>query len=163
MSDPNISSCPFYMRSNIQQHGDKSLSDELKRALRSVLYGLQFKIGYLGIDVSPKDIKEQWDAQGLPALEQAFSKPFSELRRIPKALDGRRVAVLIDDLDRCSPEKVISVLESINLVMDVPGIIFVLALDYDVLVSRPANNFTIPGFHLRLYLSEINGFLTHSE
>ena len=31
------------------------------------------------------------------------------------------------------------------------------------LVSRPANNFTIPGFHLRLYLSEINGFLTHSE
>jgi hypothetical protein len=120
---------------NIQQHGDKSLSDELKRALRSVLYGLQFKIGYLGIDVSPKDIKKQWDAQGLPALEQAFSKPFSELRRIPKALDGRRIAVLIDDLDRCSPEKVISVLESINLVMDVPGIIFMLALDYDVLVS----------------------------
>jgi len=31
------------------------------------------------------------------------------------------------------------------------------------LVSRPANNFTIPGFHLRLYLSEINGFSTHSE
>jgi len=32
-----------------------------------------------------------------------------------------------------------------------------------LLVSRPANNFTIAAFHLRLYLSETNGFLTHSQ
>jgi hypothetical protein len=32
---------------------------------------------------------------------------------------------------------VVAVLESINLVMDIPGFIFVLALDYDVLVRGP--------------------------
>jgi hypothetical protein len=49
-------------------------------------------------------------------------------------LGTRRIVVLVDDLDRCSPDKVVSLLEAINLVLDVPGFVFVLALDYDVLV-----------------------------
>src|SRR5258708_38344325 len=31
------------------------------------------------------------------------------------------------------------------------------------LVSRPPNNFTIPTFHLRLYLNEINGVIARSQ
>lgn len=134
-SDHIILPILYAIYESLERHGDKSLLEELKRALTSVICGLRFSIGHLGLEVSPKDIQEHWDAKGLPALDQAFSKPFSELRRLTAALKGRRIAVLIDDLDRCSPEKVTSVLESINLVMDVPGIIFVLALDYDVLVS----------------------------
>jgi hypothetical protein len=68
-------------------------------------------------------------------LDEAFAKPFEELRKLPSLLRGRRIVVLIDDLDRCSPEKVVSLLEAINVVMDVPGFIFVLALDYDALVG----------------------------
>ena len=35
-----------------------------------------------------------------------------------------RIAVFIDDLDRCLPEKAIEMLESIKLFLDIPGYIF---------------------------------------
>lgn len=42
---------------------------------------------------------------------------------------------MIDDLDRCSPETIVSLLESMKLFTEVPGFIFVLAVDYQVLIS----------------------------
>lgn len=50
-----------------------------------------------------------------------------------KLKDTERIVVLIDDLDRCSPGRVMEVIESIRILMDVPGFVFVLAIDYDVL------------------------------
>ncbi len=46
--------------------------------------------------------------------------------------DGRLV-VFVDDLDRCLPEKAISVLEAIKLFVDAPGCVFVLGLDQEVI------------------------------
>ncbi len=46
---------------------------------------------------------------------------------------GQRLIVFVDDLDRCLPEKAIEVLEAIKLFMDVPGCIFVLGVDEDVI------------------------------
>jgi hypothetical protein len=124
------------MHTAIRDAGDEKVADHLQRAIRSVIYSLNFSVRYVGgVELKPKDIAENWQSEGLPALDEAFSKPFNELSKITQALGNRRIVVLIDDLDRCSPDKVVSVLESINLVMDVPGLIFVLALDYDVLVS----------------------------
>ncbi|MFQ5855433.1 MAG: SUMF1/EgtB/PvdO family nonheme iron enzyme [Anaerolineae bacterium] len=40
-----------------------------------------------------------------------------------------RLVILIDDLDRCLPEETVEVLETIKLVLDVPGIILVLGVD----------------------------------
>lgn len=53
----------------------------------------------------------------------------------------RSVVVLIDDLDRCLPESVISVLESIKLFMAVKGTAFVLAVDDEVVGLAVANRF----------------------
>jgi hypothetical protein len=77
-----------------------------------------------------------------------FTKPYNDMRAISQALDGRRIAVLIDDLDRCSPDKVVSLLEAINLVMDVPGFVFVLALDYDVLVRAVSERYPHASGHV---------------
>jgi tetratricopeptide (TPR) repeat protein len=115
---------------------DDKITSYLKRALESVIFGLNFNLSAIGgPSISGKDIKSNWDSQGITSLDQAFSRPFNDLQKLPEALNGRRIAVLIDDLDRCSPENVVSVLESINLIMDIPGFIFVLALDYDVLIN----------------------------
>ena len=119
----------------IKKQNDKPLIDSMKRALFSVVNSLNFSIGKIGLQASAKDIRENWETNGLPALEEAFSKPFATMREIPNSLKGRRIVVLIDDLDRCSPDKIVSLLESINLIMDVSGFIFVLALDYDVLIQ----------------------------
>jgi hypothetical protein len=113
--------------------GQKRLASQVRKALLAVISSLSFKLGVVEID--PRVATTALSSERLPALDTAFSEPFAELQKIAAALKNRRIVVLIDDLDRCSPEKVVSMLEVISLVMDVPGIIFVLALDYDVLVE----------------------------
>src|SRR5690606_16413114 len=65
----------------------------------------------------------------------AYMRGISALASIGESIPaGERVVVFVDDLDRCSPDRVLEVIEAIRLVMDVPGFVFVLAIDYDVLV-----------------------------
>jgi formylglycine-generating enzyme required for sulfatase activity len=70
----------------------------------------------------------------LRSLEQ-FERGFQELlKRHVLSLEGRLI-VFVDDLDRCLPEKTIEVLEAIKLFLDVPGCVFVLALDHEAIVE----------------------------
>jgi len=59
--------------------------------------------------------------QGLQELLQKYIIP------------QKRLVVFVDDLDRCVPEKAITVLEAIKLFLDVQGCIFVLGADRDVI------------------------------
>jgi hypothetical protein len=65
----------------------------------------------------------------------AFLDKFrEEFKGIIKLAGGSKpVVVIIDDLDRCLPEKAIQVLEAIKLFLDVEGCIFLLAVDRDIL------------------------------
>lgn len=53
-----------------------------------------------------------------------------------------RLVVLIDDLDRCLPEKAIQVLESVKLFLNVPGFSFVLAVDDEVVERGVAHRYS---------------------
>jgi KAP family P-loop domain len=73
------------------------------------------------------------------ALLQETSLALGGLERLAKltAVDSKQpvrlsLVVLVDDLDRCLPEKAIQVLESIKLFLNVPGYSFVLAVDDEV-------------------------------
>ncbi len=66
----------------------------------------------------------------MQSLEQ-FEKRFADL--IERYIMPRRLVVFVDDLDRCLPQKAIEVLEAIKLFLDVPGCIFVLGIDRDVI------------------------------
>jgi hypothetical protein len=116
-----------------QESGDQALKDHLQRALQAVLFSLKFSIA--GVSSDAKSIRDQLSGPDRSPLDEAFSRPIAELQSLPATLRGKRVAVLVDDLDRCSSDKVVALVEAINLVMDVDGFIFLLALDYDVLVS----------------------------
>lgn len=63
------------------------------------------------------DIFEQWSASN---------------KRRP---DGRMLAVFIDDLDRCAAEVILAVCEAIKLYLDVPGIVFIIACDQNILAQ----------------------------
>lgn len=52
-----------------------------------------------------------------------------------KEYENGRIVVFIDDLDRLNPEVAVELLEVIKLFMDVEKCIFVLAIDYEVVVS----------------------------
>ena len=127
------------IQTSVALAGHKDLAKTLRRALRALIFSLNFSVQGVGLD--GQALKENWDEGETQSLDDAFSRPFVELRQVPAALKGKRIAVLIDDLDRCSPQNVVSVLEAINLVMDVPGFIFVLALDYDVVVDAVATRY----------------------
>lgn len=45
------------------------------------------------------------------------------------------LAIFLDDLDRCREERVLEVLEAMNLFLDLPGVCFYLGLDWERLVS----------------------------
>lgn len=55
---------------------------------------------------------------------------------LKEALDQlplKRVVILIDDLDRCLPGKAVEALEAMKVFFDVEGVVFVLALDKEVM------------------------------
>ncbi|MEM6405118.1 MAG: P-loop NTPase fold protein [Pseudomonadota bacterium] len=59
----------------------------------------------------------------------------------PDAKPRLNLLFLIDDLDRCLPEKAVQLLESIKLFLDVPGCGFVLALDEEVIERGIAHRY----------------------
>jgi formylglycine-generating enzyme required for sulfatase activity len=68
----------------------------------------------------------------IASLEQ-FQIGFAELLKEHFLKKDRRLVVFIDDLDRCLPEKAISVLEAIKLFLDAPGCVYVVGTDRDVI------------------------------
>jgi hypothetical protein len=111
----------------------KAAGKQIGRVLAALLASAEYSRA--GLTVSGERFLTWFKTLGKPSLETEFERPFAELRKIPATLAQSRIVVLVDDLDRCSPAKVVDLLEALNLVTDVEGFLFVLALDYDVLVA----------------------------
>ncbi len=65
-----------------------------------------------------------------PSGDEEFERRFKELVTAAKT---KRLVVFIDELDRCSPSEVASVLETLKTFLSVPGCVFVVAADQQVL------------------------------
>lgn len=48
---------------------------------------------------------------------------------------GDRVIIFVDDLDRVPPERAVEILEVLKVFLDIPGLVFVLACDYEVILQ----------------------------
>jgi len=64
---------------------------------------------------------------------------------------------LVDDLDRCLPDKAVEVLEAIKLFLEVPGCAFVLALDEEVVERGIAHRYRDYALQGRAHLTPITG------
>src|SRR5262249_31727599 len=49
--------------------------------------------------------------------------------RIPEAMRFRRIVLYIDDLDRCEPEKVVEVLQAVNMLLSFQLFVVLVAVD----------------------------------
>ena len=74
----------------------------------------------------------QAQLRSLEQFQQNFALLVKTLLRAPGQPPGRLV-VFVDDLDRCLPDKAISVLEALKLFLDVEGCVYVLALDAEAI------------------------------
>jgi len=66
-----------------------------------------------------------------------------------------RAVIFIDDLDRCSPDKTIELLESIKMLLEVEGFIFIVALSYDSVTRLITNVYNNTGIKGEDYLKKI--------
>jgi hypothetical protein len=79
-------------------------------------------------------------------LESLYYDLNTELGRITRGVgpldkSALNFVVLVDDLDRCLPEKAVEMLEAIKLFLDVQGCAFVLALDDEVIERGIAHRY----------------------
>jgi hypothetical protein len=125
----------------------RQTASTIGRVMRSILAGMSMKIGVPGaIDIS-------FDANKALTEHRAAGEDDDDDARVPgsfyhasfRALqdafavfvgqgteNNRRLVVFVDDLDRCLPESALQVLESMKLFFDLPGFVFVVGLDQDV-------------------------------
>jgi len=80
-----------------------------------------------------------------------------QFERIVMSLPGkaRRVVVFVDDLDRCSPDKALQMLDAIKVFLDIPECIFVLGLDFNVVQQALMLKFPDDRLAQREYLAKI--------
>jgi hypothetical protein len=142
-------------------------SKSLIRALKALAYGVSVtpsvKVpGLAGVEASLalKDVADKYEQLTKDTLleRSLYYGAFAELDAV-RLDDDIRIVVLIDDLDRCFPDKGVKLLESIKLALSQPGFIFVLAVAREViegyLQHRYAKDYGISDFDGKRYLDKI--------
>lgn len=87
--------------------------------------------------VSLKDVDEEYQrfngANG--PINSSIAKLRDELRRTVGEITDKgrgRLVIYVDDLDRCLPSKIIELLESLKLFLDIPNTVVLLAVDCEI-------------------------------
>ncbi|MCB0809253.1 MAG: hypothetical protein KDB96_08225 [Flavobacteriales bacterium] len=124
--------------------GDQwTLNDEAKEKWRSVVrfagaLGNQLLANKAGIDAKAAidEVKggSSQTITDIAELKAAITDIIDRLIQDPKN-DFKRVVFFVDDLDRINPADAVEVLEALKNVFDIPHCIFLLAIDYDVVVK----------------------------
>jgi hypothetical protein len=117
----------------------RSIAVRVGRVVRALANGLSVQAGLPGAVTVSYDAAAALAALSSPADPQnsqsLYVAAFAELDRAFRDLAAAgisRVVVFVDDLDRCLPVNALEVLESMKLFFDLPGFIFVVGLDEDI-------------------------------
>jgi len=124
---------------------------EIGAALRAVAAGLTLKTPIL--DFSGKEILAELDRSASADVaatlgSSVYQRAFALLQQasmvgLDQEGEARRppIVVFIDDLDRCTPERALRLLQSVRLVLSQPGFLYVLALDREPVVHYLAREY----------------------
>jgi tetratricopeptide (TPR) repeat protein len=110
------------------------------------------------LKVSPDDVSAFYRADS--RMKDTFVEVEDIFRRVAEVYLSdpdypRRLVIFIDDLDRCPHGRVTEVLESVKLFFDLPGLIFVFALDAVQLERAVAASYGLSRDEARVYLEKI--------
>jgi KAP family P-loop domain len=88
----------------------------------------------IGVDFSKFERRQSY--RDHIAFLDDFSREFHKI--IQLLMPDKPLVVIIDDLDRCLPEKALIVLEAIKAFLDIPGCVFLLGLDREMMEKTVA-------------------------
>lgn len=115
----------------------KEVRDKFLRTGKLLTFGLVKKVVDVDADSLDAALKNELEKmRAVENLKATFEELVSSLTG-----DTGRLVIFIDDLDHLNPESAVELLEVIKLFMDVPKCIFVLAIDYGVVVSGVRKKF----------------------
>ena len=89
----------------------------------------------IGIKFAELGAREIQTARERTRSIQEFHEVFGAFVNRYLSREEQRLVVFVDDLDRCPKEKATTALEAINLFLDVPGCVFILAIDAEAIQS----------------------------
>lgn len=134
-----VGSCDTTVGSSDAKEKVRSIAVRVGRVVRALATGLSAQVGLPGAVTVTYDAGAALAALSSPAEPQnsqsLYVAAFDELDRAFRDLAVAgigRVVVFVDDLDRCLPANALQVLESMKLFFDLPGFIFVVGLDDDI-------------------------------
>lgn len=103
--------------------------------------------GGLEIGASVKDMVDRYEAitQDTLMARSLYFDAFEKLRELARQpqeeIKRPQIVVFIDDLDRCFPEKAVQLLESIKLILHLPGFAFVLGIYPEIIEEFIRNKY----------------------
>ena len=88
-------------------------------------------------------VKEKWnEVKTASEIMVNFKTQFQEcINRVIKKKNIDRVVVFVDDLDRLRPSRAVELLEILKLFLDCKNCVYVLAIDYDVVLKGTREKF----------------------
>lgn len=107
----------------------------------------------LAVDFRP--LLQMSDYEEHIAFLDRFKEHFEDVVRSLPLVAGKRLVIFIDDLDRCSTEKALQVLDAVKVFTDAEGCIFVLGLDHDLIQQAAKKKFQDDPRAQREYLDKI--------
>jgi hypothetical protein len=102
----------------------------------------QYIANQTGVDLKGAIVREEAirEQAEIAEIKKEIEIIIANLIEDPKN-DYKKVVFLVDDLDRIPPDQAVEVLESLKNLFDVPNCVFVLAIDYDVVVKGLESKF----------------------
>jgi predicted KAP-like P-loop ATPase len=99
--------------------------DDLKKDIWNFLKSMQLRVC-----LGPAELSAGGDKQN--QIEEALY--FDKVTAIKTTLkrNNKKIVVFIDDLDRCAPDKILEVLESTKVFLDITGFVYVLGMNSEV-------------------------------
>ncbi len=117
----------------------RTAARKLGRIIRGLAAGLSGEVGLPGAVKVSYDVGKSIDAltmSGEPEQPQSlYVAAFRELSQAFADLGAQgvtKIVVFVDDLDRCLPDNALDLIESMKLFFDLPGFVFVVGLDENV-------------------------------
>ncbi len=86
--------------------------------------------------------------------KKLFNEALTSIVEQVKEKTNSPILVMIDELDRCKPDYVISLLESIKHFFSINGLVFVLAIDKNQLLSVVEHTFGLKNEYSQIYLEK---------
>ena len=127
--------------------------------LNKFLKSIKINLGIL--EISPGDaINEATELSKSIKSEAIYYNEFKYIEEILEKYNEKmkkelRIVVFIDDLDRCAPDKVLEVLESIKIFLGIRGFIYVLGLNPVVINNCITKKYTDLGIQGSDYIKKI--------